>query len=332
MTTFLLRRAATAAVLMLGVVVVTFVVFYVVPGLGGRTTDQLAAQFASRDPSPDQLVLIEHRLGLDQALYVQFWDYLKAFVVGMDLPPGSGATHCSAPCLGYSWRLHDSVLALIWDRLQVTVSIAVGAAVLWLVLGVASGAVAAVWRGGAADRAIRVAALLGVCLPVVFIGPLARAKLAWLFPSVTYSSFLHNPFTWADHLMLPWVTLSLGYFALYTRLTRSGMIEALSGHYIRTAHAKGLSRRRVLWQALRTTFPTVATVFAMDLGLLLGGAVLAEKIYGLHGIGDLAQNAVDGQDLPVVLGVTLFSGLFIVVANFAVDAAYAVLDPRIRLD
>ena len=332
MTTFLLRRAATAAVLMLGVVVVTFVVFYVVPGLGGRTTDQLAAQFASRDPSPEQLVLIEHRLGLDQALYVQFWDYLKAFVVGMDLPPGSGATHCSAPCLGYSWRLHDSVLALIWDRLPVTVSIAVGAAVLWLVLGVASGAVAAVWRGGAADRAIRVAALLGVCLPVVFIGPLARAKLAWLFPSVTYSSFLHNPFTWADHLMLPWVTLSLGYFALYTRLTRSGMIEALSGHYIRTAHAKGLSRRRVLWQALRTTFPTVATVFAMDLGLLLGGAVLAEKIYGLHGIGDLAQNAVDGQDLPVVLGVTLFSGLFIVVANFAVDAAYAVLDPRIRLD
>ena len=332
MTTFLLRRAATAAVLMLGVVVVTFVVFYVVPGLGGRTTDQLAAQFASRDPSPEQLVLIEHRLGLDQALYVQFWDYLKAFVVGMDLPPGSGATHCSAPCLGYSWRLHDSVLALIWDRLPVTVSIAVGAAVLWLVLGVASWAAAAVRRGGAADRAIRVAALLGVCLPVVFIGPLARAKLAWLFPSVTYSSFLHNPFTGADHLMLPWVTLSLGYFALYTRLTRSGMIEALSGHYIRTAHAKGLSRRRVLWQALRTTFPTVATVFAMDLGLLLGGAVLAEKIYGLHGIGDLAQNAVDGQDLPVVLGVTLFSGLFIVVANFAVDAAYAVLDPRIRLD
>jgi peptide/nickel transport system permease protein len=330
MTTFLLRRAVTTLVLMLGVAVVTFGVFYVVPAIGGRTTDQLAAQFASRDPSPEQLALIKHRLGLDQSVLVQFWDYLKALVVGTDLPPGSGAAHCSAPCFGYSWRLHDSVLTLILDRLPVTVSIAVGAAVLWLTFGVASGAVAAVTRGGLADRAIRVAALLGVCLPVVFIGPLARAKLAWLFPSVTYSSFLDNPLVWADHLLLPWLTLSLGYFALYTRLTRSGMIDALSGHFIRTAHAKGLPRRRVVWQALRVTFPAVATVFAMDLGLLLGGAVLAEKIYGLHGIGDLAQNGVDGQDLPVVLGVTLFSGLFIVVANFAVDAAYAVLDPRIR--
>ena len=332
MTTFLLRRAVTAVLLMLGVVVVTFLVFYVVPGLGGRSTDQLAAQFASRDPSPEQLALIKHRLGLDQPLYVQFWDYLRALVAGMDLPPGSGATHCSAPCLGYSWRLHDSVLALILDRLPVTVSIAVGAAVLWLVFGVASGAVAAVSPGGLADRTIRVAALLGVCMPVVFIGPLARAKLHWLFPSVTYYSFLHNPFLWADHLLLPWLTLALGYFALYTRLTRSGMIEALSGQFIRTAQAKGLKERRVLWQALRTTFPTVTTVFAMDLGLLLGGAVLAEKVYGLHGIGDLAQNGVDGQDLPVVLGATLFSGLFIIVANFTVDAAYAVLDPRIRLD
>jgi peptide/nickel transport system permease protein len=332
MTTFLLRRAVTALILMFGVAVVTFLVFYVVPALGGRTTSQLAAQFASRDPSPEQLALIEHRLGLDQPVYVQFWDYLKALVVGTDLPPGSGATHCSAPCLGYSWRLHDSVLSLILDRLPVTVSIAIGAAVLWLVLGVASGAASALWQGGLADRVIRVAALLGVCLPVVFIGPLARAKLAWLFPSVTYSSFLHNPFVWADHLVLPWVTLALGYFAFYTRLIRSGMIEALSGHFVRTAHAKGLSRRSVVWQALRTTFPTVATVFAMDLGLLLGGAVLAEKIYALPGIGALAQDGVDGQDLPVVLGVTLFAGLFIVVANFAVDAAYAVLDPRIRLD
>ncbi|WP_194918022.1 ABC transporter permease [Catenulispora rubra] len=332
MTTFLIRRAVTAVMLMLGVVLVTFAVFYVVPGIGGRSTDQLAAQFASRDPSPEQLALIEHRLGLDQPLYVQFWDYLRALVAGESLPPGSGAAHCSAPCLGYSWRLHESVMALVLDRLPVTVSIAVGAAVLWLVLGVASGALAAVARGGFADRAIRVAALLGVCLPVVFIGPLARAELTWLFPSVTYYSFLHNPFVWADHLALPWVTLAMGYFALYTRLTRSGMIEALSGQFIRTARAKGLSPRRVLWQALRTTLPTVATVFAMDLGLLLGGAVLAEKIYGLHGIGDLAQNGVDGQDLPVVLGVTLFSGVFIVVANFAVDAAYAVLDPRVRLD
>ena len=332
MTTFLVRRAVTALVLMLGVAVLTFAVFYVVPALGGRSTDQLAAQFASRDPSPEQLAVIKHRLGLDQSVFVQFWDYLKALLVGTDLPPGSGAAHCDAPCFGYSWRLHDSVLSLILDRLPVTVSIAVGAAVLWLVLGVGSGALAAVTRGGAVDRAVRVAALLGICLPVVFIGPLARAKLAWLFPSVTYTSFLDNPLLWADHLLLPWLTLSFGYFALYTRLTRSGMIDALSGQYIRTAYAKGLARRRVMWQALRVTFPAVATVFAMDLGLLLGGAVLAEKIYGLHGIGALAQDGVEGQDLPIVLGVTLFSGLFIIVANFAVDAAYAVLDPRIRVE
>ena len=326
-----MRRALNTLVLLFGVIVVTFVVFYIVPALGGRTTDQLAAQFAARVPGPDQLVFVKHRLGLDRPVYVQFWEYLKALVVGTDLPPSSGATHCSAPCFGYSWRMNSSVLTLILDRLPVTISIAVGAAVLWLFFGVAGGVLAAVTRGGLVDRAIRVVALLGVCLPVVFIGPLARAKLAWLFPSVTYYSFLHNPLTWADHLFLPWLTLSFGYFALYTRLTRSGMIDALSGHFTRTARAKGLSRRRVTWQALRVTFPTVATVFAMDLGLLLGGAVLAEKIYGLHGIGDLAGSAVDGQDLPVVLGVTLFSGFFVVVANFAVDAAYAVLDPRIRM-
>src|SRR4051812_18994462 len=257
MTTFLVRRAATTLVLLFGVAVVTFAVFYLVPALGGRTTDQLAAQFASRDPSPEQLAIVKHRLGLDQSVPVQFWDYLKALVVGTDLPPSSGAAHCDAPCFGYSWRLHDSVLTLILDRLPITVSVAVGAAALWLVLGVGAGAVAAVARGGPADRAIRGAALLGVCLPVGFIGPPARAKLAWLFPSVTYSSFLHNPLVWADHLLLPWITLSLGYFALYTRLTRSGMIDALSGDFIRTAHAKGLPRPRVVWQALRVTVPTV---------------------------------------------------------------------------
>jgi peptide/nickel transport system permease protein len=211
-------------------------------------------------------------------------------------------------------------------------SIAVGAAALWMVIGVGSGAVAAVYRGTMIDRGVRIVALLGICLPVIFIGPLARAKLKWLFPAPTYSPFLANPLTWASHLLLPWVTLAIGYFALYTRLTRSGMIDALNGQFIRTARAKGLGEFRVVAQALRVTVPAVVTVFAMDLGLLLGGAVLAEKIYAMHGIGDLAANAIDGQDLPVVLGVTLFAGFFVVLANFLVDAGYALLDPRIRVE
>jgi peptide/nickel transport system permease protein len=332
MTTFLIRRAITAVLLLLGVAALTFVVFYIVPSWGGRTTDQLAAQFAGRDPSPEKLKAIERRLGLDQSVIVQFWDFLKGLIVGTDLPDGAGAVHCDAPCFGYSWRYREPVLGLILNRLPVTLSIAIGAAVLWLVIGVSFGAVAAVFRSTVIDRGIRVAALLGMCLPVVIIGPLARAKLKWLFPAPAYSPFLENPLTWASHLLLPWVTLAVAQFALYTRLTRSGMIDALGGQFIRTARAKGLGEVRVVTQALRVTLPAVATVFAMDLGLLLGGAVLAEKIYGLHGIGDLAANALTGQDLPVVLGVTLFAGCFVVLANFVVDAGYAVLDPRIRVE
>jgi peptide/nickel transport system permease protein len=329
---FLIRRAATALVMMLAVAAMTFVVFYVVPAWGGRTTGQLAAQFAGRGSSDVQLRAVEHRLGLDRSLATQFWEYLKALVVGQDFPDGATTTHCPAPCFGYSWRLHEPVLGLLLSRVPITLSIAFGAAVIWLVVGVGSGALSATRRGTLVDRGIRIAALLGVCLPVPFIGPLARAELDWLFPSVTYSPLLGNPLTWADHLLLPWITLALGYFALYTRLTRAGMIDAFAAHFTRTAHAKGLPRHRIVWQALRVTFPAIATVFAMDLGLLLGGAVLAEKIYGLHGFGDLSANAVEGQDLPVLLGVTLFAGLFIVLANFVVDACYVFLDPRIRAE
>jgi peptide/nickel transport system permease protein len=330
MTTFLARRAITALTLLLLVAALTFAVFYIVPQWGGRTTDQLAMQFAGRDPNPLKVKAIEHRLGLDQSVPVQFWDFLKGLVAGTDLPDGAGAVHCDAPCFGYSWRLREPVLDLILNRLPVTLSIAGGAAILWVVVGVLSGAVAAVYRGTAIDRGIRIVALLGICLPVIFIGPLARAKLKWLFPAPVYSPLLDNPLTWASHLMLPWVTLAFGYFALYTRLTRSGMIDALGAQFIRTARAKGLGEVRVVAQALRVTVPTVVTVFALDLGLLLGGAVLAEKIYGMHGIGDLSANGVNGQDLPVVLGVTLFAGFFVVLANFGVDACYALLDPRIR--
>lgn len=332
MAVFLIRRAATALVMMLAVAALTFVVFYVVPAWGGRTTGQLAAQFAGRGSTDVQLRAVEHRLGLDRSLPTQFWEYLKALVAGQDLPDGATTVHCSAPCFGYSWRFHEPVLTLLLGAVPITLSIAFGAALIWLLVGVGSGVVSATARGTLADRAIRIAALLGVCLPVPFIGPLARVELDWLFPSVTYTSFLSNPLTWADHLLLPWVTLALGYFALYTRLTRAGMIDAFAAHYTRTAEAKGLPRGRIIWQALRVTFPAIATVFAMDLGLLLGGAVLAEKIYGLHGFGDLSANAVEGQDLPVLLGVTLFAGLFIVVANFAVDACYVFLDPRIRAE
>jgi peptide/nickel transport system permease protein len=332
MLAYLVRRAFIAVLLLLGVAAVTFVVFYVVPEWGGRTTAQLAGQFAGRDPTPQELTAVEHRLGLDQSLTVQFWHYLKALVVGADYADGAGSIHCAAPCFGYSFRDNLQVLPLILDRLPVTVSIAVGAAFIWLVAGVAMGIASAVWRDSIVDRGTRVFALLGVCLPVFFIGPLARWYLRGVFPRVTYSPFLANPLTWADHLMLPWITLAFGYFALYARMTRAGMLDALGGQYIRTARAKGVGERRVIRHALRAALPPIATIFALDLGLLLGGAVLAEEVFSLHGIGELAANSVNSQNLPVVLGVTLFSGFFIVAGNFTVDALYAALDPRIRVE
>ncbi len=218
--------------------------------------------------------------------------------------------------------------------LPVTISLAVGAAILWLVGGVAIGVISALRRGTLFDRFSMGIALAGVSLPIFFTGLISLAVFSYkwpIFPNVQFVPLSQNPLLWARNLVLPWVTLAFLYAALYARLTRAGMLETMSEDYIRTARAKGLPEGTVIVKhGLRAALTPIITIFGMDLGALLGGAVLTEVTFSLHGLGQFTILAIDTQDLPEILGVTLLAAFFIVIANLVVDVLYAVVDPRVR--
>ncbi len=215
-----------------------------------------------------------------------------------------------------------------------TLSLAIGAAVIWLVSGVSIGVLSALKRGSIFDRTAMGVALAGVSLPIFFTGLILLELFVYrwgLLPAPTFVPFTQNPFQWAQNLILPWITLAFLYAALYARLTRAGMLETMSEDYIRTARAKGLQERTVIVKhGLRAALTPIITIFGMDLGALLGGAVLTETTFSLHGLGQFTILAIDNQDLPEILGVTLLAAFFIVIANLVVDILYAVVDPRVR--
>lgn len=335
MVVFLVRRLAGAVVLLLIVSLVTFGVFFLVPRVAGQTTQQLATQYVGRDPSPEAVAAVTKSLGLNDPILVQYGRFVKGIVAGADYTFGPEVEHCPAPCFGYSFKNHQAVWPLLLQRLPVTLSLAVGAAFLWLVGGVAVGVLSALRRGSVLDRVAMTIALGGVSLPIFFTGLLSLAvfsyKLGW-FKDVTYVSVTQNPLQWAHNLVLPWITLAFLYAALYARLTRAGMLETMNEDYIRTARAKGLPERTVVVRhGLRAALTPIITIFGLDLGLLLGGAVLTESTFGLPGIGQFAVDAVNNNDLPKVLGVTMIGAFFIVMANLLVDMVYAAADPRVRL-
>jgi peptide/nickel transport system permease protein len=221
------------------------------------------------------------------------------------------------------------------DRLPVTLSLAFGAAIIWLVGGVSAGLLSSLRKGSFADRAVMTGALAGVSLPIYFTGQLALLifvhQLGWL-PNTQDITFTEDPGTWISMMILPWTTLALLFAATYARLTRASMLETLSEDYIRTARAKGLRENRVVSKhAMRSSLTPIVTVFGLDLGLLLGGAILTETVFNLRGLGYEALNAIRTNDLPVILGVTLFAAFFVAVANLVVDITYAAIDPRVRL-
>jgi peptide/nickel transport system permease protein len=275
------------------------------------------------------------RLGFTDPIYVQYGRFVKGLVLGADYDTGPTTEHCPAPCLGYSFLTQNPVLPDLLDRLPVTVSLASGAAVLWLVGGVATGVLSALKRGSGFDRAAMGVALAGVSLPIFFTGLLSLSifsySLGWTAPGGTNPMDASTPWEWAYDLILPWITLAFLYAAAYARLTRAGMLETMNEDFIRTARAKGLPERTVVVKhGLRATLTPILTIFGLDLGLLLGGAVLTETTFSLPGIGQYAVVAITNNDLPKVLGVTLFGAFFIVIANLVVDLLYAVVDPRVR--
>jgi len=332
--TFIVRRLIATVFLLIIVSMITFAIFFLVPRLAGQTTYDLAAQYVGRSPSPSAVHAIERQLGLDVPLPVQYWRFLKGIVLGRHFDSGTTSAYCPPPCFGYSFKNQQPVWPLMVTALPVTVSLAIGAAILWLIGGVTIGVISALKRGTLFDRFSMGIALAGVSLPIFFTGLLSLALFSYrwpIFPNVHFVPFSQNPFLWARNLVLPWVTLAFLYAALYARLTRAGMLETMSEDYIRTARAKGLQERTVIVKhGLRAALTPIITIFGMDLGALLGGAILTEATFSLPGLGQFTILAINTQDLPEILGVTMLAAFFIVIANLVVDVLYAVVDPRVR--
>ena len=335
MVTFIVRRLLATVLLLVIVAALTFAVFFLLPRAAGQSTYQLAAQYVGRNPIPSQVHDIEVKLGLNQPIQVQFGRFLKGIVAGETYTNGPSKTFCPAPCLGYSWRNMQPVWPLLVSYIPVTLSLGIGAAVIWLFSGVGIGVLSALRRGTFFDRVAMSTALLGVSLPIFFTGQILLLLFSYkwqIFPNIQYVSPFSDPLQWAKNLILPWLALAFLYSALYARITRAGMLETMHEDYIRTARAKGLPERMVIVRhGLRAALTPVVTIFGMDLGLLLGGAVITEYTFSLHGLGFFTIQAIDNKDLPEIMGVVLLAAFFIVIANLVVDILYAVVDPRVRV-
>lgn len=313
------------------IIVVVFSIFFLIPKWAGV---DIATSFVGKQADPASVEGVREKLGLADPIYAQVWEFFKGIFVGRTYSGGGDVTQCAAPCFGYSFRSEQAVWPVLTDRFPVTLGLALGAAVLWLVFGVAAGVLSALKRGSIWDRGAMVVALSGVSLPIYFTGMLSVAVLdiglGWV--DAQYVP-LDESFTgWFGGMLLPWVTLAFLYAAMYARITRATMMEILGEDYIRTARAKGLREPVVIRKhAMRSTMTPLLTMLGMDLGALIGGAILTETTFSLPGLGQKVLDAIKNQDLPFILGVTLITSLAVLVANLVVDILYAVIDPRVRL-
>jgi peptide/nickel transport system permease protein len=331
---FIIRRLILTVFLLLLVSAITFAIFFLVPRLAGQTSYQLAAQYVGRNPIPSAIKAVEVKLGLNAPLYLQYGRFVKGIVAGVHYNNGPDVSYCPFPCFGYSFRNQEPVWPQLVSDAPVTLSLAIGGAVLWLIGGVSIGVLSALRRGSFFDRLSMGIALAGVSLPVFFTGLISLELFSYkwaLFPNVHYVGITSNPLLWARNLVLPWVTLAFLYAALYARLTRAGMLETMGEDYIRTARAKGLPERKVIVKhGMRAALTPIVTIFGLDLGLLLGGAILTETTFSFPGLGQFTIEAIQNQDLPEIQGVVMLAAFFIVIANMIVDILYAVVDPRVR--
>jgi peptide/nickel transport system permease protein len=323
---FVVRRLAATLLVMLALSLAVYLIFYAIPAD--------PAHLACGKPcTPDRLEQARHFMQLDQSTLQQYLNFLRAIFAGRTFGEGTAAVHCNAPCFGYSFPLARPVTTLILDRLPVTVSIALGAAVFWLLIGVSLGVVAALKRGKLPDRLAVGFALIGVSTPSFLLGLLAILVFGfWLnmVPVNGYVPLTESPVGWAWHLITPWLVLAVLQAAAYVRLTRAQMLEELNLDYITTARAKGAGEARIVVRhGLRGALVPIVTLFGLDLGVLLGGAIITEKVFSMQGLGELLISAVAQLDVAVVVGVTLFSAFLIILANLVVDIVHGVLDPRV---
>ena len=320
MARFLVRRIFEGLIVLWLVTVGVFIIFYVGPGPKG-----VARALAGKSATPQVVAAVSHRLLLDRPIWVQYGHFLWLLLHGN---------------LGYSFYHDQSVNSILAAAFPITLSLVIGAAILWVVMGVLSGVVSAVRSRSLADRTFTVLALFFYSMPTFVLGLLFLLFFYYeltihglaLFPGSGYTPITVNPWEWFRGLILPWFTLALVSAATYTRLTRGSMLDVMGEDYIRTARAKGLSERRVIFRhSLRAALTPIVTQFGLDVGILLGGAVITEQVFALPGLGFTAVQAITQQDLPVIIGVVIVAAVAVVVANIVVDAFYAVLDPRVRL-
>jgi peptide/nickel transport system permease protein len=326
---YLIRRLLAAAVILAVISVITFLIFFALPS-------NPALLACGKTCSPGRMAEISHSLGLDKSLTTQYWEFLKGLFVGRNFGDNSVLISCSAPCLGISFQTDTPVLNTLLQDFPADLSLALGAAVIFLILGVGLGVAAAVRKGKAVDKFAVGLALVGVSLQPFFVGLLLMYVFVdkWqILPSPGYTPLTQDPISWASGLLLPWATLVVLYLAFYTRLSRSSMLDVLGEDYIRTARAKGLPTRSVIVKhGLRAAITPIVTIFGMDFGSLVGGsAVITESVFGINGIGKLAVDSVTNSDLPVIMATTLFAATAIVLANIVVDLVYGLIDPRVRL-
>jgi peptide/nickel transport system permease protein len=318
MLAYVVRRVLWGALLLLIVSALTFVIFYAFPSADP------AALRAGRQATPELIAQIRNSLGLDRPIYVQYWIYLKDLVLHFDL--------------GYSYQNQVSVRSELFARLPVTVSLTVGAFVVWMAAAVPVGILSAVRRRSFLDRAAMGAALVAISAPVYWLGLLALFLFADdigvipLLPGAgSYTPFSQDPWQWFTSLLMPWFVLAAAFAAFYARMIRGNLIDVLGEDYIRTARAKGLSESDVvLRHGLRSALTPIVTMAGLDVGVLLGGAILTETVFNIPGIGRFAYDAIVNSDLPAIQGTVLFGAFFIIAANIVVDVLYAFLDPRVR--
>ncbi|MEU0599235.1 ABC transporter permease [Streptomyces sp. NPDC006393] len=331
MLAYLIRRLFAAAVMLVVIVMVVFGIFFLVPKWAGV---DIALSFVGKQADPAAVAGVREKLGLADPIYFQVWEFFKGIFAGRTYSGGGDVVHCPAPCFGYSFKSEQAVWPVLTDRFPVTLGLALGAAVLWLIFGVAAGVLSALKRGSIWDRGAMVVALAGVSLPIYFTGLLSLAIFAfglhWL--DAQYVPLSDSVGGWFGGMILPWITLAFLYAAMYARITRATMLEILGEDYIRTARAKGLKEQTVIGKhAMRSTMTPLLTMLGMDLGALIGGAILTESTFNLPGLGRAVLDAIRNQDLPIILGVTLITSLAVLIANLVVDVLYAVIDPRVRL-
>jgi len=318
MTLYIVRRLLWAVLMLLAVSALTFVIFYTLPSADP------AALRAGRQATPELIAQIRHSLGLDRPVYDQFFIYMKNLVLHFNL--------------GYSYQNNISVRAEISSRLPATLSLTAGAVFVWMLIGIPVGVLSAIKPRSLLDRVAMGASLVGISAPVYWLGLVALFLFASdigrirLFGGAgSYVSITHDPRAWFSSLILPWFVLAASFAAFYARMVRGNLLEVMGEDYIRTARAKGVSERRVIVRhGLRAALTPVVTIIGLDIGILLGGAVLTETVFNIPGIGRFAYDSIVNSDLPAIQGTVLFGAVFIVVANLIVDILYAFLDPRVR--